>query len=109
MATTSNFKPNSTKPLSNEMKSYINLGQYGHYPLFFKEWLEDGVHYSEPMSYRVANRNVREVFKKLAKHRTEEKKKTLLSALNDDERNLFIKSFVKVVEHNVLKDVKTLH
>ena len=61
------------------------------------------------MSYRVANRNVREVFKKLAKHRTEEKKKTLLSALNDNERNLFIKSFVKVVEHNVLKDVKTLH
>lgn len=109
MATSTNFNPNTQKPLSNEMKSYINLGQYGHYPLFFKEWIKDGLDIKEPLSYRVANRNVREVFKKLAKHRTEEKKKILISSFNDEERNIFIKSFVKVVEHNVLKDMKTLH
>jgi hypothetical protein len=107
MATTTNFIP---KPnLNNEMKSYLSLASSGHFPLFFKEWLEEGVNSGGPMSFQVANRNVRDTFKKLSRHRTEQKKKTALTGLAKDERDVFVKSFIKMVEHNVLKDLKTLH
>lgn len=112
MATSTNFNPNSNslkKPINNEMKSYINLAMSGHFPLFFNEWLEESTKDGEPLSYRVANRNVREVFKKLSRHRTQDKKKTALTSLEANERKIFVRSFIKVVEHNVLKDVKTLH
>ena len=111
MAELSNFlqKSNLNSNLNNEMKSYITLASAGHFPLFFKEWLEEGVSSQGPMSYQVANRNVRETFKKLSRHRTEQKKKTALTGLNKEDRDVFVKSFIKVVEHNVLKDIKTLH
>lgn len=113
MASSTNFNPNINsefkKPITNEMKSYINLASLGHFPLFFNEWLAEGVNDGEPLSYRVANRNVREVFKRLSRHRTQAKKKTALTSFNDHERKVFIKSFIKVVEHNVLKDMTTLH
>ena len=91
------------------MKSYLHLASHGHFPLFFKEWLEEGIESQGPMSFQVANRNVRETFKKLAKHRTEQKKKTALTGLEKTERDVFVKSFIKVVEHGLLKDLKTLH
>jgi hypothetical protein len=113
MASSTNFNPSSNsqinKPVTNEMKSYINLASSGHFPLFFNEWLSEGVNHGEPLSYRVANRNVREVFKNLSRHRTQEKKKTALTSLADNDRKLFVKSFIKVVEHNLLKDMKSLH
>jgi hypothetical protein len=104
---TTNFRPKAN--IHNEMKSYINLASHGHFPLFFKEWLAEGVTNQGPMSFQVANRNVRETFKKLSCHRTQQKKKTALIGLQKDEREVFVKSFIKVVEHGLLKDLKTLH
>lgn len=95
--------------IQNEMKSYIHLASRGHFPLFFKEWLEEGVESQSPISFQVANRNVRETFKKLSRHRTQQKKKTALTSLQKKERDIFVKSFIKVVEHRLLKDLKTLH
>jgi hypothetical protein len=109
MTTTTNFNPNPKQNLNNEMKSYLSLASSGHFPLFFKEWLEEGVNSGGPMSFQVANRNVRDAFKKLSRHRTEEKKKTALTGLAKDERDIFVKSFIKMVEHNMLKDMTTLH
>jgi hypothetical protein len=102
-----NFQPKVN--LQTEMKSYIHLASHGHFPLFFKEWLQEGITTPGPMSFQVANRNVKETFKKLSRHRTEQKKKTALTGLEKKERDIFVKSFIKVVEHSLLKDLKTLH
>jgi hypothetical protein len=97
------------KEINNELKNYLKLAKTGHYPLFFQEWLNDDLKDDEPLSYRVANRNVRETFKKLARHQTFEKKKTALTSLKENERQIFIRSFFKVVEHDILKDLTSLH
>lgn len=97
------------KEINNEMKNYLNLAKTGYYPLFFAHWLNDDLKETEPLTFRVANRNVRDVFKKLSKHRSSERKKTALIGLEDKERKIFIRSFIKVVEHDLLKDLKSLH
>lgn len=97
------------KEINNEMKNYLNLAKTGHYPLFFEDWINKDIKDGEPLSFRVANRNVRDVFKKLSKHRSSERKKIALTGLKDNERKIFVRSFIKVVEHNLLKDLKSLH
>jgi len=108
MTTSSNFSSN-TPSIQNEMKSYIQLASAGHFPLFFTEWIEEGLESKQPMSYQIANRNVRDVFKNLSRHKTQQKKKTALIGLDKLERDVFVQSFVKVVEHSLLKDLKNLH
>lgn len=91
------------------MKSYIYLAKTGHCPLFFEEWLDQSLKEARPVSYRNASQNVKELFTRLAKHRSVERKKTLLTSLSESERDDFIRSFFKLVERDILKDLKTLH
>jgi hypothetical protein len=53
MASSTNFNPSSNsqinKPVTNEMKSYINLASSGHFPLFFNEWLSEGVNHGKKL------------------------------------------------------------
>ncbi len=103
------FNQSTKSSINTEMKSYIELARFGHFPLFFKEWLAEGAQLEHRMSYQVANRNVKDAFQKLSRHRTQQKKVTALTGLEKSERDVFIKSFIKVVEHDMLKDLKNLH
>jgi len=94
--------------VSNLLKSYIDSAKIGHYPLFFEDWLKDES-WQKQIAFREANKNIKDVFKKLSKHRTTDKKKTALIGLEKNERDVFINSFFRVVEHNILKDLKSLH
>lgn len=91
------------------MDHYINLAKTGHMPLFFEDWLRAPLENEIPVSLAKANRTVRSFFKKCEKHRTLERKKTLLIALPDQERQEFIRSFLKVVERDIIKDLRNLH
>ncbi len=91
------------------MGHYINLAKTGQLPLFFNEWLKAPLEEERPVSLAKANRTVRSFFKKCEKHRGLERKKTLLIALPDDERQDFIRSFLKVVERDIIKDLRNLH
>lgn len=94
--------------VNNLLKSYIDAAKSGHNPLFFEDWLKEHT-WDRQITYRNANRNIREVFKKLSRHRTTDRKKIALTSLDKHERDQFINSFYRVVEHNILKDLKTLH
>lgn len=91
------------------MNNFIELAKFGHYPLFFDEWLRHDINERQELTIRNAKTNLNDTFKKLARHRTIAKKKTALISLKDDERQLFIQSFLKMVEFNTLKEVKSLH
>lgn len=93
----------------NLMDHYIGLAKTGHFPLFFNEWLKAPLKENRPVSLAKANRTVRSFFKKSEKHRSLERKKTLLIALPDKERQEFISSFLKVVERDIIKDLRNLH
>ncbi|MBC76820.1 MAG: hypothetical protein CME64_12470 [Halobacteriovoraceae bacterium] len=98
-----------TNTESNSIKNYINMAKTGHYPLFFTEWLEGPLQTSQALTYRNAKKNVDQVFDKLSKHRTIERKKTMMESFSEEERAEFIQSFFKMVERDILQDLKTLH
>ncbi len=89
-------------------KNYLQLAQTGHYPLFFDEWVHASMNQGSLISLKRANHNVRSVFNLLDRHKTVEKKKTALMTLDKITREEFIRSFFKIVEHEVLKEDLTL-
>ena len=91
-----------------EYKNYLEMAKYGHYPLFFEEWLDDSVFAEAPLPSRKATHNVRHVFNLLSRHNTVERKKTALISMDKVSRQEFIRSFFRVVEEDILKENKTL-
>jgi hypothetical protein len=95
------------------MLRFIELGRMGHYPLFFKEWIQESVH-SAKIQFRTSSlpttkEYVYTVFSELHKHKNIERKKTYLEKLNKEDRIKFIKSFLYLVELRSLDKVETLH
>jgi hypothetical protein len=88
--------------------NYIRLAETGHYPLFFEDWLQESLSEKQNLNFRNASKNVKNIFNELARHRTLEKKRTALLGMDRLTREEFVRSFFKVVEHEVLKGLKTL-
>ena len=90
--------------LSNdpEIASLVEIGTKGFFPLFYPQWIYEV--YSSKNKYLSKNDEDRakKILKKLQKYKSLDRKKTLLSSLEKDERDLFIKSFLKVVEGKIL-------
>ncbi len=91
-----------------DYQNFLLLAQTGHYPLFYKEWLEESFRAKQALTFKKASHNVQHVFGLLARHNTIEKKKTALICMDKISREEFIRSFFKLVEHNILKEVKSL-
>lgn len=95
---------------NQELKSYIEIASTGHYPLFDPSWLNQEkieIAHSK-MSIRNANKNVKEVFKKISRHHSVNRKKMAIELMNQDDRQVFIQSFLKLVEYNILENTRTL-
>lgn len=91
-----------------ELKNYIKIARTGHYPLFEPSWLAQGKGNYSKMTIRNANQNVKEVFQKISRHRSVERKKMAIERMDHNERQDFVQSFIKLVEYNVLENCKTL-
>ena len=61
-----------------EYRNYLEMAKYGHYPLFFEEWLAETLPVETSMPTRKATHNVRHVFNLLARHNTVERKERRL-------------------------------
>lgn len=97
------------KENTTNFQNYIRMAQTGHVPLFHQDWVSESLAEKHYIPIAKANRNVRTVFNQLSKHRTLDKKKVALTSMDKLSREEFIRSFFKIVEHNVLKDTKGLH
>lgn len=91
-----------------DYKNYLRLAETGHYPLFFNEWVQESFTQDQQLNVRKASHNVKHVFSQLSRHKTIEKKKTALIGMDRLSREEFIRSFFKVVEHEILKENKNL-
>lgn len=89
--------------------SFLKLGETGFFPLFYQEWLESSLQKTPNMTLKKAAYNVKSTFEHLSSHATIEKKKTALIGMDSDSREEFIRSFFKVIEHQILRDLKSLH
>jgi len=98
----------SESQVKSDYNNYLAMAQIGHYPLFFTDWLHASLEQKQNMTFRKASHNVKHVFNQLSRHKTLEKKKTALLGMDKLSREEFIRSFFKVVEHEILKGVKSL-
>ena len=92
---------------SQELNNYISMAITGYYPLFESTWLMESKT-KKRMSVARANKNVKDVFTKIARHRSSDRKKMAINLMPEDERKLFIQSFMKLVEYNTLEKSRTL-
>ena len=93
---------------TSKYTDYIQIAQTGHYPLFFDDWVFESMSKNKLTSVVNANKMVKQVFSSLDRHQSTEKKRTALLGMDKHEREEFIRSFFKVVEHELLKDLKSL-
>lgn len=91
-----------------EYKKYLDMAKYGHYPLFFNHWMEESLETKQNTNIRKATHNVRQVFSMLSRHKTPERKKTALLSMDRVSREEFVRSFFKIVEHDILQENRTL-
>lgn len=93
------------------MLRFIELGRLGHYPLFFREWIQESYQkrsLHKNTSVPVTKEYVYKIFGELEKHKNLERKKIYLEKLTTEERNKFIRSFMYLVEVRALDKTQTL-
>jgi hypothetical protein len=86
----------------------ISLAVNGHYPLFFPQWIKESIDTVKgPISSKDAKVNVNKMIKLIDGHNTLAKKRTALLSLRPKERSVIIKSFIKLVELQILDNYGT--
>ncbi|MBL7665716.1 MAG: hypothetical protein JNM93_11335 [Bacteriovoracaceae bacterium] len=91
----------------SDVEKLIEMGVSGHFPLFYKEWFDDSSKSVQPIALAQAKKNINDTVVKLSGHRSYERKKEALFHLNETERNLFIQSFLRIVENRILDKEST--
>ena len=90
------------------LKSLIELGTFGHYPLFEPTWVQEALESSKKLTGNEKSK-AKTLLKKLCDHRTIDRKKTVLFALDPKDRKVVIKAFMKLVEGKILDKGMELH
>jgi hypothetical protein len=92
------------------VKSLLHMGQAGHYPIFNAEWFYDCFKSipEKPLSSKDKMR-ARKILQRVLMHANLDRQKTLLFSLNEEERNLFLRSFCHMVEGKILDDAPQIH
>lgn len=90
---------------SPDVAPYLELGAHGFFPLFDSDFITD----IENAPLEIEERRFHEILASLSRYHSLQKKRVYLSALETDERRLFTKAFLKLVEHRVLDNRPSIH
>jgi len=90
------------------LKSLIEMGTKGHFPLFFDEWMGELGSVDLGLTEREGYKAKR-ILDRLKEHRTIERQKVVLMGLSERERNLVMRAFLKMVETKILDKRPELH
>ena len=99
-----------TLALCKYMKSIIDLGVKGYFPLFYQKWIDryQGIHRyikSDPATRRLTKK----IILRINKHTSFERKRTILASLDENELMIFIHEFMNMVEVKVLDNKPEIH
>lgn len=98
--------------IENEINNYLFLASNGHYPLFEGTWTE-GLHSKKftdkkGISAKKARENLEKIFTRLDRHRQVSRKKDALNLIQKKDRDVFIMSLLKLVEHEKINKLTVL-
>lgn len=92
------------------MSPFIETASFGHYPLFYKSWIKK---YSLWLSSKdIVNKKndlYFDVLGKINKHKSLERKRTVLISLPNDDLMYFMHEFFKAVEIELLEEKTGIH
>lgn len=100
------------------VKTLIQMGQNGHYPLFDSQWFYECFHQwacqqqsgqkLKPLTVKEKMR-ARKILQRLLLHRSYDRQKTILLTLDTDDRHLFMREFCHMVEGKILDEKPQIH
>lgn len=97
---------------SNEsLEALIQMGIHGFFPLFHDSWLKES-DFQEKKFVKltgIERARAKKLFQMVTKHRSLEHKKTLVFSLPEDDRVIFMKAFLKLVEGKILDQKPEIH
>lgn len=97
---------------SNEsLEALIEMGIKGFYPLFHESWLKNS-DFQEKKFIKltgIERARAKKLFQMVTKHRSLEHKKTLVFSLHEEDRIIFMKAFLKLVEGKILDQKPEIH
>lgn len=93
---------------NHTLKSWVELGAEGVFPLFEKSWIAEVSEEDRPLNQQ-EQKQARELLERLSRHRRPEHKRELLFSLSPQERNLLVRAFLQLVERNVRDKTREMH
>ena len=93
------------------MKALIQLGTQGHFPLFHASLLTDPEIKEKKFSKitGLERAKAKKLFQIISNHRQLEHKKIVLLSMKEDDRKLFMKAFLRLVEGKILDQKPEIH
>ncbi len=98
-----------TRKKNQSIKSLIELGTKGYYPLLHPEWIEEVCQLGSIQLNKEETIKAKEIMRKVVKHKTIDRKRTVLLALPHNERMLFVRAFLSMVEGKLFNDQMEFH
>lgn len=83
------------------IKSLVQMGTFGHYPLFEADWIKE-ISLDKKNLTGNEKAKAKTLFKRLVVHRSLERKRTVIHSFDEIDRKLFVKAFMKMVENKIL-------
>lgn len=80
----------------------------GFYPLFDESWFFELAKNNTPLSSKQQEK-AKSLIKRLGQHRSLERQKTVLFSMPEEDRNIIMKTFIKLVEGKILDEAPQLH
>ena len=93
----------------SSLHSLVELGMNGHFPLFMEDWITASTRSPKKGLTKKDRLRAKEIITRLDKHKGLERKKTFLTALSDEDRDLFVRVFLEIVEHKIIDSRPGLH
>ena len=91
------------------MDSLVDLGVNGFYPLFDQVWMNEILHQETFKLTKKDQLRAKKIMNVLSKHQDLARKKTILRSLVKEERDIFIKIFLKMVEKRIQDKKGQIH
>ncbi len=84
------------------LKSLVDLGVKGFYPLFHPDWAATMNFTNKKALTKKEKKKAKDIMNRLLNHRGLERKKIILFSLPEFEREIFVRSFLDMVEGKIL-------
>ncbi|MCY4523199.1 MAG: hypothetical protein OXB84_00530 [Halobacteriovoraceae bacterium] len=89
--------------------SLVDLGVNGFYPLFDRSWIDEVQQTGKIKLTKKDQLRAKKIISRLSKHPHISRKKIVLRSLIKEERDIFIKTFLKMVERRILDKKGQIH